>query len=295
MSLLAAVDLSPIPHWVPHPEVWLLLLGLVGLRLYAGRVIGPKVVPAGTAPFNLKQNLALVGGVIVLWISSDWPLHEIAEQRLYSAHMFQHLLMTMLVPPLLWLATPEWLARLVVRSGSRGEHLLHTVAKPLVALLIFNAFNLLSHWPWIVTEAAVGPGTFHYGVHLVLVSTAFIMWIPVCGPWKELRLTLPGQMVYLFAMSIFPTLPAAMLANSDTVVYTVYNHEPRLWGISVLDDQVAAGLVMKLAEVSYLWVIITVMFFKWAGRHLEADRQGIIEVDERELMDGNAVSPVGHG
>src|SRR3954447_3876405 len=283
MSPVVAADLSPVPHWVAHPEVWLLVLGHLGLRLYAGRVIGPKAVAPGTKPFNRRQDLAFVAAVAVLWVSSEWPLHEIAEQRLYSAHMLQHLLMTMVLPPLLWLATPEWLARLVIAPGGRAERVLHVVARPLVALLVFNALNLLSHWPWIVTTAATGPGTFHYGVHLVLVSTAFVMWIPVCGPWKELRLTLPGQMVYLFAMSIFPTLPAAMLANSGTVVYTVYDHAPRLWGISVLDDQVAAGLVMKLAEVSYLWVIITVMFFKWAGRHLEADRQGIIVVDEREL------------
>jgi len=289
MSLLAAVDLAPVPHWVPHPEVWLLVAGVIGLRAYAGRVIGPKVVAAGTKAFNRRQDLAFIGGVVVLWFASDWPLHEIAEQRLYSAHMFQHLLLTMVVPPLLWLATPEWLARLIVRSGGRGERVLHMVAKPVVALVMFNALNLLSHWPWIVTEAATGPAFFHYGVHAVLMSTAFIMWIPVCGPWKELRLSLPGQMVYLFAMSIFPTLPAAMLANSDTVVYQVYNHDPRLWGISVLDDQVAAGLVMKLAEVTYLWVIITAMFFTWAGRHMEADRQGIIEVDERSLMDGDPV------
>ena len=42
---------------------------------------------------------------------------------------------------------------------------------------------------------------------------------------------------------------------------------------------------MKLAEVAYLWVIITAKFFIWAGRNLEADRQGIIDVDERALMD----------
>jgi putative membrane protein len=292
MSLLAATDLSPFPQWVPHPEVWLLVVGVIAMRVYAGRVIGPKVVPAGTRPFSRRQDLAFATGVALLWLSSDWPLHEIAEDRLYAAHMLQHMLLTMLVPPLLWLATPEWLARLVVRAGGRGERLLHVVAKPLVALLIFNALNLLSHWPWMVTEAATGPAAFHYSVHVVLVVSAFIMWIPVCGPWKELRLSLPGQMVYLFAMSIFPTLPAAMLANTDTVVYTVYDHDPRLWGITVLDDQVASGMVMKLAEVSYLWVIITVMFFKWAARNLEADRQGIIDVDERELMEGNPVGPL---
>ena len=288
MTLFAVAD--PIWRWQPHPEVWLLIAGAIGLRVYAQVVIGPKVVPAGSKPFTTRQTVALVGAVVLLWLSSDWPLHDIAEQRLYLAHMFQHLLLTMMVPPLFWLATPGWLARLIVPFGGKGWRILTVVSKPLVAYLLFNLPNLLSHWPAIVS-LAVRNGPFHYTVHLVLVVTAFVMWIPVCGPWKELRLTLPGQMVYLFAMSIFPTLPAAWLANSDSVIYTVYDHDPRLWGISALDDQVAAGLVMKLAEVAYLWVIITALFFTWAGRNLEADRQGIVDVDERALMDGK---PTGH-
>ena len=283
MSLVAAAD--PIWTWRPHPEVWLLVAGIIGLWVYARQVIAPKVVPAGAKAFTSRQTAAFLGAVALLWFSSDWPLHDIAEQRLYSAHMLQHLMLTMMVPPLFWLATPTWLARLIVPVGGRGWEVLRRLAKPLVAYLLFNLPNLLSHWQGIVS-LAVRNGPFHFSVHLVLVVTAFIMWIPVVGPWKELRLTLPGQMVYLFAMSIFPTLPAAWLANSDTVIYTVYDHDPRLWGISALDDQVAAGLIMKLAEVAYLWVIITTKFFIWAGRNLEADRQGIIEVDERALMDG---------
>ena len=281
MIVLAAAD--PIWRWRPHPEVWLLVAGVIALRLYAGRVIGPKVVPTGTKPFTTRQTVAFVAAVAVLWVAADWPLHDIAEERLYSAHMLQHLLLTMIVPPLLWLATPEWLARLVVRDDGRGKQVLSRLAKPVPALVIFNLLNLLTHWPWMVTTA-VQNGPFHFTVHVVMVSAAFIMWIPVCGPWEEYRLSLPGQMVYLFLMSVFPTLPAAWLANSDSVVYTVYDHEPRLWGISALDDQVIAGMVMKLVEVVYLWVIITMMFFTWAARNLEADRRGIVDVDERALM-----------
>ena len=286
--MFAAPD--PIWHWQPHPEVWILIAGAVGLWIYARWVVAPKVMDDGQRPFTRRQTAAFFGGVGLLWLASDWPLHDIAEQRLYMAHMFQHLLLTMMVPPLFWLATPEWLARLVVPAGGRGWKVLTKVSKPLVAYLLFNLPNLLSHWQAVVT-LAVHNGPFHYSVHVVLVVTAFIMWIPVCGPWKELRLTLPGQMVYLFAMSIFPTLPAAWLANSDTVIYAVYNHDPRLWGISALDDQVAAGLIMKLAEVAYLWVIITALFFTWAARHLEADRQGIVLVEERDLMDGPPIGP----
>jgi len=281
MSVIAAAD--PIWRWQPHPEVWLLVAGVIALRVYAARVVGPKVVPAGTKPFRTRQTVAFVAGIAVLWLASDWPLHDIAEQRLYSAHMLQHLMLTMFVPPLLWLATPAWLARLVVRDEGQGKQVLSRLAKPLPALLIFNFLNLLTHWQWMVTTA-VQNGPFHFSVHVVMVVAAFIMWIPVCGPWEEYRLSMPGQMVYLFLMSVFPTLPAAWLANSDSVIYTVYDHGPRLWGISGLDDQIAAGMIMKLAEVTYLWVIITGMFFTWAARNLEADRRGIIEVDERALM-----------
>ena len=134
MSVLAAAD--PIWRWQPHPEVWLLVAGAIALRVYAGRVVGPKVVPAGTAPFRTRQTVAFVAAVAVLWVASDWPLHDIAEQRLYSAHMLQHLLLTMVMPPLFWLATPGWLARLVVRDGGRGQQVLSRLAKPVPALVI---------------------------------------------------------------------------------------------------------------------------------------------------------------
>ena len=111
----------------------------MGLRVYAGRVIGPKVVPAGTKAFSRARRRRSSVPSVLLWLSSDWPLHDIAEQRLYSAHMFQHLLLTMIVPPLFWLATPEWLARLD-RPGRRHRRcrLLRRLAKPLVAYLLFN-------------------------------------------------------------------------------------------------------------------------------------------------------------
>ena len=94
----------------------------------------------------------------------------------------------------------------------------------------------------------------------------------------------PLQMVYLFLQSVVPTLPAAWLANSETVVYSSYNQPLRLWGISALNDQIAAGIVMKLVEVAYLWAIIIVLFFRWASRHQEADRHGL-DLTERQILE----------
>ncbi len=66
------------------------------------------------------------------------------------------------------------------------------------------------------------------------------MWMPVCGPVPELRLSLPGQMIYLFLMSIVPTVPAAWLTFAEGVVYSAYDIPERLWGISATDRPAAS-------------------------------------------------------
>ena len=50
-------------------------------------------------------------------VASDWPIHDIGEQYLYSAHMLQHMMLTYFLPPLALLATPEWLLRVLVGNG----------------------------------------------------------------------------------------------------------------------------------------------------------------------------------
>ncbi len=269
-------------RWQPHPEVWLLLAGLVALALYAVRVIGPKVVTDGGPIVTRRQRGWFVAGVVVLWAASDWPMHDVSEEYLYSAHMVQHLLLAFVVPPLFLLATPTWLARLVVGDGWFAGRVLRRLARPVVAGALFNVVVLFTHWQNVVnTSVASAPA--HYGVHLLVVSSALAMWLPVCGPVPELRMSLPAQMIYLFLMSIVPTVPAAWLTFADGVVYSAYDTPARLWGISATIDQQLAGLIMKLAGGTYLWGLIVVLFFRWAARHERAERSGRA-VTEREVL-----------
>ena len=53
----------------------------------------------------------------LLCAASDWPIHDIGEKYLYSAHMLQHMMLTYFMPPLVLLATPEWLLRVLVGNG----------------------------------------------------------------------------------------------------------------------------------------------------------------------------------
>jgi putative membrane protein len=267
--LYSAVEASPW-RFQAHVEVWMVVAGVIGLGLYVARVIAPKV---RGARITRSQKAWFALGVALLWLAADWPLHDLAEQYLYFLHMTQHLVLTLVMPPVFWLATPRWLARLVVPDGSRGYGILLWLARPVPAALIFNALVVASHWTSLV-NASVESAPVHYSVHLLLVSSAFLMWIPVCGPWPELRLGPGGTCIYLFVQSIIPTVPGAWLTMAEYPVYSAYDHLPRLWGISAVIDQQYAGLVMKLAGGAYLWGLIIVIFFRWA---LQAER------DDRHL------------
>jgi putative membrane protein len=270
MTLLAAARGTDFWRWQPHPEVWLLVGGVVVLAIYALRVVGPKVVPAGKPVVSRSQLAWLVLGVALLWFASDWPMHDVAEEYLFSVHMTQHMLLTFAVPPVFLLATPEWLARLVLGQG-RVKRAFFLVARPVPAAVAFNALQLLTHWPGVV-NTSVENALVHYVVHAALVSSAFLLWIPVCGPLPELRISYPAQMLYLFVTSIVPTVPAAWLTFAEGSVYSAYDIPQRLWDISVTTDQQAAGLMMKLVGGGFLWLIITVRFFQWASKFSDTDK-----------------------
>lgn len=268
-------------RWVPHPEVWLLVGGVVGLYIYAVRVIAPKALPAGAPAMTRRQLGCFVSGIVLLWMAADWPVHDIGEKYLYLVHMCQHLVLTLVMPPLMLLATPEWLARLVVGRG-RADRWVHKLARPVPAAVMFNGLILLSHSQLVVNTASEN-GLFHYGVHTTIVLSAFLLWIPICGPFPELRISMPAQMLYLFSTSIVPTVPGAWLTFAEGAVYRAYDIPQRLGGISVTSDQQVAGLIMKLVGGSYLWVLIGVIFFTWADRHDQADRRGEA-VSERDIL-----------
>jgi putative membrane protein len=260
MPVLAAEDAW---RWQPHPEVWLLVGGVIGLSLYITRVIGPKVVPPGRPILTRFQKVCLACGVVTLWLASDWPLHDLGEEYLFSLHMTQHLLLSYVMPVFFLLATPQWLARLVVPEGTRSYRVLRRLSHPIVAGLLFNGMVVFTHAPAVVNKV-VTVGWMHYGIHVLVVATAVLMWMPVYGPFDKWRISSPVAMVYLFVMSILPTVPASWLIFADGSVYDIYDTSFRLWGVSVTSDQQAAGVIMKLIGGSYLWALMFAIFFRWA-------------------------------
>lgn len=253
-----------------HPEIWLLVAGLAGLWWYAIHRIGPHAVRGDEQVVTRGQVGWFAAALLTLWVSSDWPLHDLAEERLYAAHMVQHFLISFVVPAMALLATPTWLARAVVGPG-RGYRVLRLLTRLVPATLLFNAVVVLTHWP-VSVEASVSNAAVHYGVHLLVFFSGLIMWMGVCGPLPELRFRMPVQMAHLFLQSIIPVVPAGWLTFAETVVYRSYDSPDRMFGLSAVEDQQLAGVIMKVVGSTFLWVVIIVVFARWV-EHAQGDER----------------------
>lgn len=259
MLLVADPD---IWRFQAHPEVWLIVGVVLGFGWWVVNVLGPKAVAPGETIVSRRQTVAFAGAITLLWLSSDWPMHDISEEYLYAVHMVQHLLISLVIPPLFLLAMPEWLARLIVSSDGSTGIWVRRLTRPVAAAVLFNVVVALTHLTWVV-NTSIENGVFHYVVHLVVFSSALLMWMPIVSPLPELRASYPGQMLFLFLNSVLPTVPGGFLTFAEGALYDVYDHDVRLWDMSVTDDQQAAGLIMKLAGGFYIWSIIALLFFKW--------------------------------
>jgi putative membrane protein len=207
-----------------------------------------------------RQVWSFVAAIGMLWLASDWPMHDISEEYLYSVHMFQHMVLSYFVPPLVMLSLPRWLYDVAIDRSALGP-MVRFATKPVVAGLFFNVVIMITHIPALVNQS-VSNGLLHYTLHVLVVTGALLMWAPICGPVVERRLSYGGQMIYLFLMSVIPTVPAAWLTFAEGVVYKHYDIPIRVWGLSVTTDQQLAGAIMKTGGSIFLWSIIVFLFFR---------------------------------
>ncbi|GAC1361898.1 MAG: cytochrome c oxidase assembly factor CtaG [Actinomycetota bacterium] len=285
--MLAAAYLPGASPWAfhGHPEVIAEVLSL-GVAYWAAlRLLGPRFVEPGERAATRRQVSCFSLALVFLLAAEGWPVSDIALNYLYSAHMLQHLLFTLAVPPLLLLGTPHWLARARVKRPLLWP-VLKRIARPVPATVIFNVVLVTTHWPALL-NLTLHNQPFHIASHLALLAAGIIMWFPVLSPLPEIkRLSYPGQMVYLFIQTIVPTLPASFLTFATAPLYHFYETVPRAFGISAIDDTRISGLLMKLGMGIELWSIIAVIFFRWSSQEERTVRPPNVlewQAVEREL------------
>lgn len=266
-----------LPPFHLHWDVLAILGGVwaLYLMLASGHA---AAYPGEDATWGRRARL-FSWGMAVLFVGATWPVHDLAERYLYSMHMLQHMLFTLVAAPLLVAGAQPWMLRRLL-APRPVRSVFRLVTRPLGALVLYNGVLLFTHWPQIV-EASVGSEPTHLALHVLIVASALAMWWPVVSPLTEMPpLSPPGQMMYLFFQSLAPTIPASFLTFGHTLLYPIYGTFPRIWGIDAMTDQLLAGLQMKLVSGLLLWVVIAVIFFRWHGRE---DREGWDALAHRDV------------
>lgn len=244
-----------------HPGVLAFVLACMGLYAQA---VGPWRQRFGWGPpVPVRQRAAFLAGLALIYIAEGTPIHELSENYLFSVHMFQHALLTTLMPPLLLAGTPAWFFRWLA-----GRPWLLRAARvlthPVPALLLFNLIYSFWHIPRLY-DWALWVHQVHMLQHAVLVPTAILMWWPVLSPTPLLpRVADAAAIVYFFLISVAQLAVFAVVTFADEAFYSRYILAPRIWGISPETDQQIAGVVMKLSGMLVFSYFVGSLFFRWA-------------------------------
>lgn len=245
-------------EWIPYPGIW--LAAILPMILYGWSVRRHE------GKTDWKKLAQFMGGVLVFWASTDWPLGTLGAGYLASAHMTQFLLYTLVAAPLILLGTPEWMARGFTRA-LRIEKLTVWFGRSLVVTgLTYNAILLSTHAPGTVQILRNSQfGSFAMDATWMLAG--LLLWLPILSPLPEGRPSSHwAKMGYLFVTtSVVAVIPASLLTFTSTPIYAIYELAPRIGTMTALEDQQLAGIIMKIGTIPIIWATIAVLWFRWTA------------------------------
>ena len=251
----------PVLGWQLDPVLLGSLLTMIVAYALAVGPLRSRLAPG--VPFPTRRAILFGVAIIITYLTEGSPLHDLSERYLFSAHMVQHLLMMYICAPLLIWGVPDWVFRPLLLNRFVYP-VARVVTQPVFAGLLFALFLSLWHVPAIY-DAGLRNSTIHHTQHVLFLLVAFISWWPLMSPLKELpRLNYGAQIIYLFVTSTVLQLPLfAIITFSDHPFYRPYELAPRIISLSALDDQVLAGVIMKVLAMAIYSVPLIVIFYKW--------------------------------
>ncbi len=226
--------------WSTDPAILLALLW-GGVLYGAGLRFAPKRIRA--------RAMAFAAGCFALLVALISPLHALSE-ALFSAHMAQHTLLIAVAAPLivlgrpvliaLWALPRRWRRALteqpVVRGLARSTQL-----TPLPAFLLHAAVLWLWHVPALY-QASLSGDVVHAVQHASFFLTAVAFWHALFHARR--RHAYGSGVFYTFATAAHTGVLGALLALAPTGWYPRYAATTEAWGLSLLEDQQLAGLIM---------------------------------------------------
>ena len=259
-----------LTQWNLEPSILIGTALLTGLYLYA---IGPyRKRHFPEEPVRTGQTIAFLSGMVIMLLALVSPLDELGDSYLFSAHMLQHLCLTIIGPPLLLLGTPEWIVKQAFKSKVIFQ-IAKVLTYPVVAFVLFNVDFWLWHAPPLY-NATLENQTIHILEHLTFIFFGLCYWWPIFSPSKDLpALPIGGQIFYLFISGMPSVLLGAGLTFTPPL-YAPYIAAPRIWGISAATDQQLGGLIMWVPVSIFYIGIMSVLFIRWMLQQ-EAQQQAL--------------------
>jgi putative membrane protein len=220
---------------------------------------------------DLARALWFVGGVFIMFIALVSPLDALGDNYLFSAHMVQHMLLILVVPPLLILGLPPRLVEraLAMRGAARIEGILR---QPALAWTIGVGVEWLWHLPALY-NAALGSESIHVVEHLCFLVAATIFWWPIFAPLERCRLAPLIAMLYLAAAAVAGSLLGILLTFAAPGLYPAYlkpNDTYGIlsiirdgWGLTPAVDQQLGGLLMWVPGGAVFLIAIVAVMARW--------------------------------
>ena len=256
--------------WQPDPPVMLGLAGSAALYLWATSARQRVHYPSST-PVEPWRAALFFTGLLAFAVALLSPLEPLADSFLLTGHMLQHLLITIVGPPLMLLGVPPWLWATIARGSGNFWKMWLLITRPVPAFLIFNVTFALVHLPGFY-NLALRNDNVHILEHVLLWTTAFVGWWCVVAPSKELgAISAPMKGLYLLANTIPGQLVGALITFSGAILYDEYAHASRVWGLSVHTDQEIGGLIMWVGVGTFYFVVAMIVFYRWASAQVAAD------------------------
>jgi len=200
----------------------------------------------------MTRRAALVCGLFTAAFVVLPPLDGISGQ-LFSAHMTQHLLLIVIAAPLL-----------VVSRAFRPERsaLLRPLLEPAAAWLIFVCVFLFWHWPVAFRWAAQGEATRLLENGSILAS-AFLFWSVALSPRGQEWLSYGARALFVMTAAVATDLPGVVMVFSPQALCTMPHENAQYWGLTPLEDQQIAGLLMWVPANLAFFSAATWLFARW--------------------------------
>jgi cytochrome c oxidase assembly factor CtaG len=242
-------------------------------------VAGAFIICSYYAYFSLRQPggidrlraISFYAGAASMFLALVSPLHAGAD-RLLSLHMLQHVVLTTIGPPLVVLGLAPAMVEPLGRPGVLRE-IARVLANPLVAALGFTLNMWFWHTPPIYQEAVTNTAV-HATMHVAFMASGILYWWPVIQSVPA-KLTEGGRLLYLFATGMPMGFLALLLIATNTVIYSHYESTPRLLGLSPIEDQQVAGVIMGAIGEFAGFIAISLLFFRYI------DREGLSDAPQQ--------------